>query len=223
MGIARTILFYSALTLVIRLLGKRQVGQMEPSEFVVTMLIANLASIPLENPEIPVWGGLIPMGVVLVLERFISWLCLRSIRARRLLCGKPVVLIENGRLLRENLRKTRVNLDERSCHLRDKGVLEIEKGQFAILETNGALTVFPFPQHQPATAADAGIRVARQEIPYTIISDGHLIRQNLILAGKDEQWLSGFLSGKGCSKENVLLLTLTEGGVTALIRRDGTA
>ena len=107
----RTLLFYFALIAVIRLLGKRQVGQMEPSEFVVTMLIANLASVPLEDWSIPVWGGLVPMGIVFICERLISLLCLKSIRLRRLLCGKPVILIENGRLLEGNLRRTRVILD----------------------------------------------------------------------------------------------------------------
>ena len=138
MVVFRTFLFYFALIAVIRGLGKRQVGQMEPSEFVVTMLIANLASVPLEDWSIPVWGGLVPMAIVFLCERLISLLCLRSIRARRLLCGKPVILIENGRLVEENLRRTRVNLDELSGHLREQGVLAIETVQFAILETNGS-------------------------------------------------------------------------------------
>ena len=141
----RTLLFYFALIAVIRLLGKRQVGQMEPSEFVVTMLMANLASVPLEDWSIPVWGGLVPMGIVFVCERLISLLCLKSIRLRRLLCGKPVILIENGRLLEGNLRRTRVNLDELTGHLREQGVLAVEEVQFAILETNGSLTGFPYP------------------------------------------------------------------------------
>ena len=135
----RTLLFYFALIAVIRLLGKRQVGQMEPSEFVVTMLIANLASVPLEDWSIPVWGGLVPMGIVFVCERLISLLCLKSIRMRRLLCGKPVILIENGRLLEGNLRRTRVNLDELTGHLREQGVLAVEGHRLCrTLESNGS-------------------------------------------------------------------------------------
>ena len=108
----RSILFYMALVLIIRLMGKRQVGQMEPSEFVVTILIANLASIPLENMDMPVRAGLFPMFTVLIIERILSWASLHNIRLRRLLCGKPVILIENGKPLERNLKKTRVNLDE---------------------------------------------------------------------------------------------------------------
>jgi len=204
----RTVLFYFSLILVIRLLGKRQVGQMEPSEFVVTMLIANLASVPLEDWSIPVWGGLVPMGIVFVCERIISWLCLKSIRARRLLCGKPVSLIENGHLLARNLRRTRVNLDELTGHLREQGVLAVESVQFAILETNGSITVFPYPPGGQ-----------KQELPYTVISDGRILAENLQLLGRDADWLRGKLRGKGLKPEQVLLMTLTPSGQIAVFPR----
>ena len=216
MVIYRTLLFYFALILMIRFLGKRQVGQMEPSEFVVTILIANLASVPLENLDISIWGGLVPMTIVFVCERLISTLCLKSIRARRLLCGKPVILIENGKLLEENLRRTRVNLDELSGHLREQGVLAMETVQFAILETNGSLTVFPFPEFTPAPE---GKGAKNQELPYTVISDGHILRENLRLLGRDEQWLLKKLHGKGLRPEQVFLLTLTQSGEMAVFPR----
>lgn len=216
MVIFRTVLFYFALILVIRLMGKRQVGQMEPSEFVVTMLIANLAAVPLENWDIPVWGGLVPMGIVFVCERLISALCLKSIRARRILCGKPVILIENGKLLEENLRRTRVNLDELSGHLREQGVLAMETVQFAILETNGSVTVFQYPRFTPAPE---GPGAKRQELPYTVISDGRILRENLRLLGRDEGWLRKKLHGRGMAPEQILLMTLTESGEVAVFPR----
>ena len=208
MVIYRTILFYYALIAVIRGLGKRQVGQMEPSEFVVTMLIANLATIPMENPELGIRGGLVPLSIVFVCERVISRLCLKSIRLRRILCGKPVILIENGHLCEENLRKTRVNLDELSGHLREEGVLAIETVQFAILETNGSITVFPYPTPPK-----------KQELPYTVISDGRILRTNLALLGREEAWLRKKLHGKGLKPEQVLLMTLTESGECAVFPR----
>ena len=206
----RTVLFYFSLILVIRLLGKRQVGQMEPSEFVVTMLIANLASVPLEDPDLPIHYGLVPMAIVFVCERLISLLCLKSIRLRRLLCGKPVILIENGHLLEQNLRRTRVNLDELSGHLRKEGVLAMEEVQFAILETNGSITVFPYPP-----------KPEKQELPYTVISDGRILRDNLRLLGRDEQWLLKKLRGRSLTVEGVLLMTLTQSGKIALFPRSG--
>ena len=216
----RTIFFYLALILVIRLMGKRQVAQMEPSEFAVTMLVANLASIALEELQTPVWEGALAMGTVLVLEYGLSYLSLRSIRLRRVLCGKPVILIDNGHLLMENLRRTRVNLDELSGHLREKGILDIQTVQFAILETNGAITVFPYADQQPACAADAGVETAKHELPYTVISDGRLLRDNLRLVGKDEAWLQGYLKKQGCKPRQVDLLTLTPGGKICMIRRE---
>ena len=216
----RTVLFYLSLILVIRLMGKRQVGEMEPSEFVVTMLISNLAAIPLEDMEIPVWMGLVPMFTILVLERFLSWACMRSIRLRRVLCGKPVILIDNGKLLMDNLRRTRVTLDELSGHVREQGVLAFEAVQFAILETNGTVTVFPYPRYQPACAMDAGVEAGEQELPYTVISDGKLLRENLELVGKSEAWLRDMLHGKGCAIADVALMTITPKGKSCLIRRD---
>ena len=220
MIVFRTLFFYLLLLAVIRLMGKRQVAQMEPSEFAVTMLVANLASIALEEPDTPIWSGAMAMGTVLVLEYALSIVSLRSVRLRRVLCGKPVILIDNGQLLMENLRATRVNLDELSGHLREKGILDFASVQFAILETNGAVTVFPFPHCQPPTAADLGVEAGKQELPYTVISDGRLIAHNLRLAGKNELWLQDYLHGQGCTRDQVALLTLTPGGKTHLIRRN---
>ena len=142
MVIYRTFLFYFALIAVIRLLGKRQGGQLEPSEFVVTMLIANLASVPLEDWSIPVWGGLVPMGIVFLCERTLSWLCLKSIRLRRLLCGKPVILIENGRLLRENLHLLGWDEEMLRKKLHGKG-LTADRVLLMTLTASGECAVFP--------------------------------------------------------------------------------
>jgi uncharacterized membrane protein YcaP (DUF421 family) len=121
----------------------------------------------------------------LVLASFSLW----SVAFRRILCGKPVILVENGKILPENLRKTRVTLDELTGHLREKDVLDVRTVQYAILETNGNLSVFPYPAEVPASAKDAGIRAKPRFLPVTIIEDGHLFRENLKIAGKDEAWV----------------------------------
>ena len=135
----RTILLYLVLLAAIRFLGKRQIGQMEASEFVVAMLVADLAAIPMQDVSIPLYTGLVPILTVLGAELVLAGICLRSIRFRRLLCGKPVILIENGRVLQNNLRRTRVTIDELMGHLREKDVLDVRTVQYAILETNGNL------------------------------------------------------------------------------------
>ena len=204
----RTILLYLVLIGVVRLMGKRQIGQMEASEFVVTMLVANLASIPMQDGGIPLFTGLVPILTVLGTELVLSSLSLRSIWLRKVLCGKPVILIENGRILQENLRRTRVTLDELSGHLREKDVLDIQTVQYAILETNGNLSVFPYPKEVPAAAREAGIHPRPRYLPITIISDGALLRENLEKAGKDEAWVREVLSEYRTCVAGTWLLTV---------------
>ena len=165
----RTLLLYTVLILGIRLMGKRQIGQMEASEFVVTMLVANLAAIPMQDGGIPLFSGLVPILTVLGMELVLSGLIMKSVKFRKLLCGKPVILIDNGKILQENLRATRVTLDELTSHLRQHDVLDLRTVQYAILETDGNLSVFPYPKDRPASARDAGIRAGDQFLPYTVI------------------------------------------------------
>ena len=200
----RTIALYLVLIFSIRLMGKRQIGQMEPSEFVVTMLVANLASIPMQDGGIPLFSGLVPILTVLGLELVLSGAIMRSVALRRLFCGKPVILIDNGKILQDNLRRTRVTLDELTGHLREKDILDIRQVQFAILETNGSLSVFPFEKNQ--------------SIPITIIEDGYFSRKNLYLSGKNEKWLKKQL-GK-LKTEDVFLLTVDGNGQVLLVKKE---
>ncbi len=204
----RTVVLYIVLIAVVRLMGKRQIGQMEPSEFVVTMLIANLLSIPMQDGGIPLYSGLLPVLIVLGMELLLSGLSLRSITVRRWLCGKPVILIDNGNILQNNLRRTGVTLDELTSHLREKDVLDLKSVQFAILETNGNLSVFPYPKEKPAAARDAGILVKQQFLPVTIIEDGSLLAQNLHLAKKDEAWLQKVLAQHNATVQSTWLLSV---------------
>ena len=207
-SIYRTVILYSILIAVIRLMGKREIGQMEPTEFVVTMLVADLATIPMQNDGIPLHTGIVPLVTVLVLEFGLSVLSLRSVFVRKLLCGKPVILIENGNILQKNLKKTRVTLDELTGHLREKDVLDLRSVQYAILETNGNLSVFPYPKEKPASAKDAGIQAGKQYLPLTIVSDGRLLKENLQKAGKNEDWLRRVLREKQAELSQTYLLTV---------------
>lgn len=216
----RTVILYALLILTIRLMGKRQIGQMEPTEFVVTMLVANLASIPMQDSGIPLFSGVVPILTVLGMELILAALSLRSIKLRQLLCGKPVILIENGRILQENLRKTRINLDELSGHLREKDVLDIRSVQFAILETNGNLSVFPYPAERPATAKEAGVQAARQYLPVTVISDGHLFEENLEKAGKNRAWVDRVLEERRADLSSTWLLTVDGGDKIVFFRKE---
>ena len=203
----RTGVLYLFLLAVIRMMGKRQIGEMEPSEFVVTMLVANLASIPMEELGTPLLAGLVPMLTVLGAELVLSSLSLRSIRLRKLLCGKPVILIENGRILQKNLQRTCITLDELTGQLRLKDVLDLKTVQYAILETNGNLSVFPYPKDRPATATEAGIQAKAQQLPITIVADGRLLKENLDILGKDRAWVQKVLQERNATIDSTWLLT----------------
>lgn len=217
----RTIILYLILIAVIRLMGKRQIGEMEPSEFVVTMLVANLAAIPMQDGGIPLFSGLVPILTVLGVELILSALSMWSIHIRQVLCGKPVILIENGHILQENLRKTRITLDELTGHLRQKDVLDPSTVQFAILETNGTLSVFPYPKDRPAAAKDAGVKTGAQYLPVTLISDGRLLKNNLPKAGKDEAWVRRELERRNADIRGTWLLTVDSGDHVLFQAKEG--
>jgi len=189
-------------------MGKRQIGQLETSEFVVAMLVADLAAIPMQNGAIPLLSGVVPILTILGLELVMAFLIMKSVAVRRFVCGKPVILVENGNILQENLRSTRVTLDELISHLRQKDVLDLKAVQYVILETDGNLSVFPYPSHQPAAAKDAGIETGTQSLPIPIIEDGHLFREDLRRSGKDMVWLRKTLSEHRARQETTLLLTV---------------
>ena len=217
----RTIVLYLVLILVIRLMGKRQIGEMEASEFVVTMLVANLAAIPMQDSGIPLYSGLVPILTVLGVELILSCLIMKSVVFRKFLCGKPVILIDNGRVLQDNLRRTRVTLDELTGHLREKDVLDLTTVQYAILETDGSLSVFPYPKYLPASARDAGIRAKHQFLPITIIEDGYLFEENLPRAKKDPAWVQRILRENNATLGDTWLLTVDAADKVVWFRKEG--
>ncbi len=216
----RTILLYLILIAVVRLMGKRQVGQMEPMEFVVTMLVANLAAVPMQDGGIPLLSGLVPIVTVLGMELVLSFLAMRSIRFRKLLCGKPVILMENGKILQNNLRSTGLTLDELTSHLRTKNVLDPRTVQYAILETDGSLSVFPYPKEVPASAKDAGIQARQQWLPITLVADGKLMTENLSIAGKTRRWVEEVLSAEEATIDTTWLLTVDRSGHRIFYRKE---
>ena len=189
----RTIILYIVLIFGIRLMGKRQIGQMEASEFVVTMLVANLASIPMQDGGIPLFSGLVPILTVLGMELVFSGIIMHSIRFRKLLCGKPVILIDNGKILQENLRATRVTMDELASHLRQKDVMDLKAVQYAILETDGNLSVFPYAKEAPPAARDMGVRVRDNDLPVT---KTHPLCQK-------RRWEACYSTGRACIRYRV--------------------
>ena len=214
----RTIVLYLFIVAGIRLLGKHQIGQLEPSELVLTLIIADLASVPMQDNGIPLLDGLIPIVVLLALSSILSVLCTRSIQFRALLCGKPSIIVENGQVLEAELKKNRLTIDELMEELRIQGYADFKSIKFALLETNGQLSVLPFAAEKPATAAQMGISTQETGLPVVLISDGHLLEHNLKGTGYETNWLEKQLAAHGLhSHRQAFLLTVDEGGNTYCI------
>jgi uncharacterized membrane protein YcaP (DUF421 family) len=162
----------------------------------------------MQDGGIPLFSGFVPIVTVLGVELVLSALSMKSTKLRKMLCGKPVILVENGNILQKNLKKTRITLDELTGHLREKEVLDLQAVQYAILETNGNLSVFPYPKEKPASAKEAGVQVKKQYLPVTIISDGEIMTKNLAKAGKNTAWVRKVLQERQASVEQTWLLTV---------------
>lgn len=204
----RSILIYFFVVLVIRLLGKRQLGEMEPSEFVVSLLVADIAAAPMQDQEQELMFSVIPILTILALELLLSALSYHYITVRKLFCGKPTILMEEGKILHDNLRKTRVTPDELTEHLREKGIIDLSTVKYAILETNGQISALIDPSYQPPVARDLGVEPEPMSLPVTIICNGRLLKDNLELSGKSEAWLDHIIQSRQCKISQVLLLTV---------------
>lgn len=219
----RTLIIYFALLLILRLLGKRQLGEMELSEFVVASLIADLAAHPLQDIGIPMLNGLVPILTLFCCELIIAGLCLKSIRLRNLLFGSPSILIRSGRIDQKAMRQNRFTLDELMQELRSQGITDIRKIAYAILETNGRLSVIPFPASAPVTPDALGLREEEACLPIILISDGRLLSENLHQAGLTEEWLKERLYAQDISSvSEVFLMTVCKQDVNICIKEEGT-
>ena len=197
--IFRTVVIFLTLRVLMRLLGKRQMGELELSELVVSILIADVASVPLQNPELPLASGLVPCVILFLCEYLLSLLTLKSVTMRRWLCGRPCFLIIGGVIQQRAMKKCRYSVDELAEELRGHDVNDIAAVQYAVLETDGDLNVILYPEHRPATAGDLKCVPEDDGYATVLISDGALLRRNLASCGKDEKWLRRELQKRGCA------------------------
>lgn len=178
----RALILYILVLIVIRLMGKRQIGQMQPFELVITIIISELAAMPMSNTGIPLASGVIGILVLLAAERFLSLLSLNSEKARKLICGTPTILIENGRPVPLAMERLRININDLLEQMRGKGYANLSDVAYAILETNGTLSIIPKPETVPPSARVLGKHVPPNRLPITLILDGNINLKNLQLA-----------------------------------------
>ena len=219
----RTVILYFLIMIGLRLMGKRQIGELEPGELVLTMMISDLATVPMQDFGIPLLAGVIPILTLLALSMLLSQLSLSSLRFRRLACGAPSVLIREGVLQQEAMRKNRYTLDELLEELRGQGITGVEEVKYAVLENSGRLSVFPWARNQPPTAEELGVE-AREDaaLPVVLVNDGRLIRRNLEARGLDGAWLRDTLQKEGLpSYREAFLLTVDETGRVTCVKKEG--
>lgn len=222
---ARTVILYFLIMIGLRLMGKRQIGELEPGELVLTMMISDLATVPMQDFGIPLMAGVIPILTLLALSMLLSQLSLTSLRFRRLACGAPSVLIREGVLQQEAMRRNRYTLDELLEELRGQGITGVEDVKYAVLENSGHLSVLPWARTQPPAAERMGLEVEDDvTLPVVLVNDGRLLRRNLEAQGLDEAWLREALRKEGLdSHRQAFLLTLDETGRVNCVRKEGRA
>ncbi len=209
----RTLLVYAALIGGLRFTGKRQLGELSTSEFAVTILVSELASVPLQDPAIPLLGGIVPLVTLLAVEVLLSCLCRRSIRFRRLLCGNPCMVIRDGKFDPDMLRLLRLSPEDVLEGLRMAGVALVSDVRCGIIETNGQLSVLPYADKQPLTPSDLGKHPKDAGMARVLIFEGKIRRGVLRQLGKDEAWLLRTCRARGIhAPEDVFLLTLDDCG-----------
>ncbi|MBT9684995.1 DUF421 domain-containing protein [Pseudoflavonifractor sp. MCC625] len=209
----RTIILYLLIIIGIRLMGKRQVGELEPSELVLALIIADLAAVPMQDLGIPLLAGIVPILTLLSLTMVISMLNLRSIRFRALLCGRPSIVVEDGVIVEHELRRNRFTLDELMEELRLQGVTDLSTIRYAILETNGQLSVLLRAEELPLTPRQMGQQPEDAGLPLPIINDGRIMERNLQARGLSREWLTHQMAQHNITRvQDVFLLSVDEAG-----------
>ena len=217
----RTGMIYFALLLALRLMGKRQLGEMELSEFVVASLIADLAAHPLQDVGIPMTNGLVPILTLFCFEILIAGVSMKSVRLRTLLFGRPSVLVRRGVIDQREMRLNRFTADELLQELRKQGLFDISQVEYGILETDGRLNVIPCPAALPATAAQLGVKTDDGGCPLIVISEGHTIEKNLRALGRDAAWLREELKQKGHGNpKGIYLMTVNQKGQSYIAEKE---
>lgn len=185
----RTVILYALVVLTMRLMGKRQIGELEPFELVISIMISDLASLPMQDIRIPLIHGIIPIITLLILQSIITLLELKSEKAGAILTGTPSILIEHGKINIKELRNQRLNFNDLIEELRLSGYYNISDVEYAILETSGQLSIMPKNGTGPVTKEDLNLSIPKESIPVTLILDGKVKTKNLEYIGKDEEWL----------------------------------
>lgn len=216
----RTIIMYLLVVLVMRIMGKRQIGQLQPYEFVIALMISDLAALPMQDSSIPLWSGIIPILSLLLMQLTISYSVLKLKKVRSFLCGKPCIMIRNGVIIEKNLRDQMYTLDDLLEALRIKGYPDVQNVQIAILENNGDLSVLPVSESLGVTRGDLGIDKSPDGVTNIIIG-GCVMEENMKLAGIDRKMLEEVIHSYGASSLKEVFYCYVNGAGKIIVQKRG--
>ena len=205
---SRSIILYLIVLIVMRIMGKREISQLQPFELAISIMIADLATIPMADTGIPISNGIVPILGLLVMHVLISVINLKSLKAREIICGKPRILIYRGKIQHDALIKERITINELQERLRAQNIFHLGDVEYAILETSGQVNVIEKPNKRNTTPEDFGIMPEYEGIPYDLVIDGKIMYENLKLIGKNYSWLKEQVNKFNIEPEEALVVTM---------------
>lgn len=219
-AIARTVIIYFIVIFAVRIMGKRQVGDLQPGELVITILISEIAAMPLQDPDAPVLTGITAILSLVVVEMFISFLSMKFLSVRRIVNGSSAIIIKDGKLDQKLLKKLRVTAPDVMEVLRGQEVFDIESVQYAILETNGSLSVMLKPESRTATQDNINGGFDSSEMPFLVISDGVVVKDGLKITGQKKSDIISVLEPRKIKIKDVFIMTLDKNGNSNIVLKD---
>lgn len=208
----RSVILYILVIFAVRLMGKRQLGELQPSELVITILVSNIATLPIEDVNIPLMVGITPILSLVCFEVIVSWLSLKHSRIRKIISGHPKIIISNGMIDRQVMRDLRFSVDDLMTALRGNGIFRLEEVQYAIVETTGSISVMKKDGCESVTRSDLKIHQHSSNPPQVVISDGKISHKAMNSAGIDEKYLNKILRSEKLNPEEILVMTADSSG-----------
>lgn len=217
----RAVILYIVITFSLRLMGKRQLGELQPSELVVTILISNIAAIPVEDSSVPMIMGIVPILTLVCLDVIMSGIMLKSAKLRKLMIGSPRIIISEGDILQKEMKRLRYTVDDLTEAMREQQIFDITQIHYAIVETTGKINFLLKKDYQPAERQDVKAGGSTDNPPSVIIRDGIADSEQLRLLGLGEQWLTKTLRENNVGIKGVFLMTADRNGKHTIIKKAG--
>lgn len=219
-SIIRTVILYAVIIIAVRLMGKRQVGEMQTSELVVMLLISDIAALPMQNTEQPLLSGFIPILILITCEVVLSFLMMKKAGFRKIVCGMPKIVIKNGEIDQAQMRDLRMSTEDLCEQLRQDGCFKLSDVEYAVLETNGKLSVMKKPDAEPPSCSQLGIKAGSGNIETVVISDGEMSQSSIEVCNTSEKELRKILSHEKVKLEDVFIMTFTMDGNYRIIKKE---